>query len=75
MAGIVQIAARGVRRCIVMTKEGAKVTRGEIIGKIRWGSQTDLIIPRNTDIKVREGDQVYAGITVIGKLNDEPTIR
>jgi phosphatidylserine decarboxylase len=53
-----------------MTKEGAKVTRGEIIGKIRWGSQTDLIIPRNTDIKVREGDQVYAGITVIGKLND-----
>jgi phosphatidylserine decarboxylase len=70
MAGIVQIAARGVRRCIIMTKEGAKVTRGEIIGKIRWGSQTDLIIPRNTDIKVREGDQVYAGITVIGKLND-----
>jgi phosphatidylserine decarboxylase len=70
MAGIVQIAARGVRRCIVMAIEGAQVTRGEIIGKIRWGSQTDLIIPRNTDIMVREGEQVYAGITIIGKLSN-----
>lgn len=68
MAGIVQIAARGVRRCIVMTKEGALVKRGEIIGKIRWGSQTDLVIPRNTVIMVREGDQVFAGSTIIGNL-------
>jgi phosphatidylserine decarboxylase len=70
MAGIVQIAARGVRRCIIITREGAQVKRGEIIGKIRWGSQTDLIIPRNTDIMVREGDQVIAGISIIGKLNN-----
>jgi len=69
MAGIVQIAARGVRRCIVMAKEGSIVNRGEIIGKIRWGSQTDLIIPRNTTITVREGEQVHAGITIIGRLN------
>lgn len=68
MAGIVQIAARGVRRCIVMTKEGSLVNRGEIIGKIRWGSQTDLIIPRNTTIMVREGEQVHAGVTIIGRL-------
>lgn len=68
MAGIVQIAARGVRRCIVMANERSHVSRGEIIGKIRWGSQTDLIIPRNTTILVREGEQVYAGITIIGKL-------
>jgi phosphatidylserine decarboxylase len=67
MAGIVQIAARGVRRCIVMKKEGNKVERGEIVGKIRWGSQTDLIIPRNSIIKVREGEQVHAGSTVIAK--------
>lgn len=68
MAGIVQIAARGVSRCIVMAEEKTKVKRGEIIGKIRWGSQTDLIIPRNTNILVREGEQVHAGSTVIGKI-------
>lgn len=66
--GIVQIAARGVNRCIVMSKEGETMTRGQIFGKIRWGSQCDLIIPRNCEILVREGEQVHAGSTIIAKL-------
>lgn len=71
MAGVVQIAARGVSRCIVSSKVGEKVSRGQIIGKIRWGSQLDMIIPRNTEILVREGEQVYAGKTIIGKYLGE----
>lgn len=67
-AGVVQIAARGVNRCIVMSKENEFLTRGQIFGKIRWGSQADLIIPRNCEIMVREGEQVYAGATIIAKL-------
>lgn len=66
--GIVQIAARGVKRCIITANVGDKVSRGEIIGKIRWGSQLDMIIPRNCEILVREGEQVYAGKTIIAKL-------
>lgn len=68
MAGVVQIAARGVNRCIVMSKEGDVLKRGEIFGKIRWGSQADLVIPRNCEILVREGEQVHAGSTIIAKL-------
>lgn len=68
IAGIVQIAARGVRRCIIMSKVGDNVSRGQIIGKIRWGSQLDMVIPRNSEILVREGEQVYAGSTIIGRL-------
>ena len=68
MAAVVQIAARYVRRCIISVSEGEKVDQGAIIGRIRWGSQADLIIPRNCEIKVREGEQVYAGKTVIAKL-------
>lgn len=71
MAGIVQIAARGVSRCIVSSSVGEKVTRGQIIGKIRWGSQLDMIIPRNCEILIREGEQVYAGKTIIGRLLQE----
>jgi phosphatidylserine decarboxylase len=67
MAGIVQIAARGVRRCIVTVNEGDRVNRGQIIGKIRWGSQLDMILPRNCEIMVREGEQVHAGSTIIAK--------
>jgi len=70
IAGIVQIAARGVKRCIITSKTGDIVRRGEIIGKITWGSQLDMIIPRNTEICVREGEQVYAGSTIIGRLID-----
>jgi len=68
MAAVVQIAARYVRRCIVSVSEGDQVSHGAIIGRIRWGSQADLIIPRNAEILVREGDQVYAGKTVIARL-------
>lgn len=67
-AGVVQIAARGVNRCIVMSKEGEVLNRGEIFGKIRWGSQSDLILPRNCEILVREGEQVFAGSTIIARL-------
>jgi phosphatidylserine decarboxylase len=66
-AGIVQIAARGVNRCIVTVSEGDAVSRGQVIGKIRWGSQLDMIIPRNSEIFVREGEQVFAGETIIGR--------
>jgi phosphatidylserine decarboxylase len=68
--GVIQIAARFVRRCIVSVKEGSSVSKGDEIGKIRWGSQADLVIPRNCEICVREGEQVYAGLTVIAKLID-----
>lgn len=67
-AGVVQIAARGVNRCIVMSKEGEVLNRGQIFGKIRWGSQADLIIPRNCEIMVREGEQVHAGSTIVAKI-------
>jgi len=67
LVGVVQIAARWVDRCIVSIKEGEKVKRGQIIGKIRWGSQLDMIIPRNSEIYVREGEQVYGGSTIIAR--------
>ncbi len=67
-AGVVQIAARFVDRCIVTCKEADYIKRGEIFGKIRWGSQADLIIPRNSEILVREGMQVNAGSTIIAKI-------
>ena len=70
-AGVVQIAARWVDRCIVTSKVGELLNRGDIFGKIRWGSQADLIIPRNCEIMVREGEQVFAGSTIIAKLLEE----
>ena len=68
--GVIQIAARGVRRCISTVQEGEIVSQGQIIGKIRFGSQVDIILPRYYTIKIREGDQVYGGTSIIAE-NDK----
>lgn len=65
--GVIQIAARGVRRCITSVKESENVAQGQVIGKIRFGSQVDLILPRDYVIQIREGDQIHAGLTIIAK--------
>ncbi len=69
IVGVIQIAARFVRRCIISVNEGERIVHGGEIGKIRWGSQADLVIPRNCDILVKEGDQVYAGTSIIARLH------
>ena len=38
-----------------------------LAGKIRFGSQVDLILPREYVIQVREGDQIHAGLSIIAK--------
>ncbi len=37
-------------------------------GMIRFGSRVDLYIPLNAEIKVKIGDKVKAGQSVIAKL-------
>lgn len=68
--GIVQIASRLVRKIDSYKNEGDSVSIGERIGMIKFGSQTDLIIPKNVHITVHEGEQVYAGETVVAEIMD-----
>ena len=68
--GIVQIASRLVRKIDRYKQEGDSVAIGERIGMIKFGSQTDLIIPKNVHITVHEGEQVYAGETVVAEIKD-----
>jgi phosphatidylserine decarboxylase len=65
--GIVQIASRLVRRIVSFVKEGQKVSPGQRVGAIRFGSQVDVIIPLkpHCEIHVKTGDVVRAGITVL----------
>ena len=65
--GIVLIASRLVRKIVIYTHEGELATIGERIGMIKFGSQTDVIIPESVTITVQAGEQVYAGQTIIGK--------
>jgi phosphatidylserine decarboxylase len=66
--GVVQIASRLVRRIVSYVKEGDTVKIGGRIGMIKFSSQTDLIIPKHCRVLVKEGEQVYGGVTVIAEF-------
>lgn len=66
--GVIQIASKGVRRIDSYVKEGANVEKGFWLGMIRFGSQVDLILPYNVNIKIALGQQIYAAKTVIASL-------
>jgi phosphatidylserine decarboxylase len=63
-----QIAGFIARRIVCRLTEGAKVSAGARFGMIRFGSRTDLIVPAASEIKVRLGDHVSGGRTIVGHL-------
>ncbi len=65
---VTQIAGVLARRIVCRVSPGDKLDAGERFGLIRFGSRTDLAVPRGTDLRVRVGEQVRGGETVIGVL-------
>ncbi|MCL5125755.1 MAG: phosphatidylserine decarboxylase [Deltaproteobacteria bacterium] len=64
---VVQIAGGHVSGIDTYLPEGSEVSKGEVFGMIRIGSQVDLILPDlpNMKIRVSEGDSVKAGESVL----------
>ena len=67
--GVRQIAGVLARRIVCRVRQGDKLQAGERYGLIRFGSRTDLVVPEGTEIRVRVGDRVRGGETIIGVLN------
>jgi phosphatidylserine decarboxylase len=49
-------------------RAGDKLQAGERFGLIRFGSRTDLFVPQAAEIRVRPGDRVRGGETIMGVL-------
>jgi len=64
-----QIAGFITRRIVDFGLFG-KVRLGERYGMIMFGSQVDLYVPKNTNIKVTEFQKLKAGESLIGFLNE-----
>ena len=64
---ITQIADKWIRKIVSWIEVGDKVTKGQQYGMIRFGSQCDIFIPDsfNLQIKIKTGDYMYAGETVL----------
>lgn len=60
-----QIAGLIARRVVCWKKSGDRVARGERIGLVRFGSRTDLWLPRDSELLVQVGDHVKGGSSVV----------
>jgi len=65
-----QIAGVIARRIVCACDVEDVVTRGQKIGMIKFGSKTELYVPRNDNvvITVAKGDKVMAGVTILGAV-------
>ncbi|MEM7228426.1 MAG: phosphatidylserine decarboxylase [Planctomycetota bacterium] len=68
--GVRQIAGKVGRRIVCPVQPGDRLSRGERFGMIKFGSSTELIVPRTEGmtIEVEVGDHVRAGETVLAIL-------
>jgi phosphatidylserine decarboxylase len=65
----VQIAGLVARRIVCNLKEGQEVKAGERFGCIKFGSRVDVYFPQNVELKVKVGQTMLGGESVIGVVN------
>jgi len=65
-----QVAGYIARRAVCRANTGDSLKRGERYGIIKFSSRLDVYLPKDTAIKVKLGDKVKAGETVIGVIKN-----
>ncbi|MCD6353749.1 MAG: phosphatidylserine decarboxylase family protein [Proteobacteria bacterium] len=63
------IAGLIARRIVLWKADDDLLTKGERISIIKFGSRVDLYLPLEAGIKVKKGDRVKAGETVVATFN------
>ena len=64
-----QIAGILARRIVCWKAEGDSLGLGERFGMIKFSSRTDVLLPANVHVTVKEGQRVRGGTTVIGRIS------
>jgi len=63
-----QIAGLLARRIVFTPRIGDKLDRGQRIGLMKFGSRMDVILPAEAEIRVRKGQRVKGGASVLAVL-------
>ena len=67
-----QIAGLVARRIMSFVREGDRVSGGERIGLIRFGSRVDVFLPAGTGSQILLGQRAIAGETILGEIGVDP---
>ena len=68
-----QIAGLLARRIVFNFSEGSRVERGERVGLIKFGSRVDVILPAEALLRVKVGDRVRGGNSVLAAMPEAQT--
>jgi phosphatidylserine decarboxylase len=66
--GLRLIAGLIARRIVPFIAQNDAVRRGERISLIQFGSRVDVYLPKNATVKVKLGDRVVGGETVLASF-------
>lgn len=66
-----QIAGLIARRIVTYSKDGQRVTQGDRMGIIRFGSRVDVFLPVTAKPRVKVGEPTFAGVTVVAELSGQ----
>ncbi len=69
-----QIAGLLARRIVFNKKVGDSVERGERVGLIKFGSRTDMVCDAGAEVRVRVGDRVRGGSSIIAHRPLKPEL-
>lgn len=65
-----QVAGAVARRIVSELELGQDVTAGEKFGMIKFGSRSDVVVSKKWNVKVKIGDKVTAGETLLYDLQN-----
>lgn len=68
LVGCVQIAGLIARRIVCRAKTGERYRAGERFGLIRFGSRVDIYLPPGIVPRVKVGDRMVAGETIVAQI-------
>jgi len=63
-----QIAGLLARRIVFNPSEGERVERGQRVGLIKFGSRVDVLIPAEAVLRVKVGERVKGGASVVAEM-------
>jgi phosphatidylserine decarboxylase len=65
-----QIAGLLARRIVFNHGEGETLERGQRVGLIKFGSRVDVVIPAEAQLRVKVGERVKGGASVLAAMPD-----
>ncbi|MEE2912731.1 MAG: phosphatidylserine decarboxylase, partial [Planctomycetota bacterium] len=71
--GVRQVSGKIARHIVCPLDVGDFLAQGQQFGMIKYGSTTELILPRpdGVTLLVSKGDRVYAGLTSVAMLSSD----